>query len=50
MVEDIDSQLKRMADDLKEMIEQINAANSNQDQDQSPVSEGEGVWLVGVAF
>ena len=38
MAEDVDSQLKRMAEDLKEIIEQINTANSNQDQDQSPVS------------
>lgn len=37
MAEDIDSQLKRMAEDLKEIIEQINTANSNQDQDQSTV-------------
>ena len=38
MAEDSDSQLKRMAEDLKEIIEQINTANSNQDQDQSTVS------------
>ena len=38
MAEDIDSQMKRMAEDLKEIIEQINTANSNQDQDQSTVS------------
>lgn len=37
MAEDVDSQLKRMAEDLKETIEQINTANSNQDQDQSTV-------------
>ena len=40
MAEDVDSQLKRMAEDLKEIIEQINTANSNQDQDQSTVSGG----------
>ena len=38
MAEDIDSQLKRMAEDLKEIIEQINTANSDQDKDQSTVS------------
>ena len=44
MAEDIDSQMKRMAEDLKEIIEQINTANSNQDQDQSTVS-GWGWWV-----
>lgn len=37
MAEDIDSQLKRMAEDLKEIIEQINTTNSDQDKDQSTV-------------
>ena len=50
MAEDVDSQLKRMAEDLKEIIEQMNASNSNQGQDQSPVSQSEGVELVGVVI
>ena len=38
MAEVIDSELKGMAKDLKEIIEDMNAANSNQDQTQSTVS------------
>ena len=48
MAEDIDSQLKRMAEDLKEIIEQINTANSDQDKDQSTVSSyrcGQVMWV-----
>ena len=37
MAESIDSQLKRMAQDLKEVIEQMNAANIAHSED-SPVS------------
>ena len=52
MAEDIDSQLKTMAVDLKEIIEQMNAANSNQEQEQTTVSSGDRfiswAWLVGV--
>ncbi len=44
MAEDVDSQLKRMAEDLKEIIEQINTTNSNQDQDQSTVSGWVWFW------
>ncbi len=44
MAENVDSQLKRMAEDLKEIIEQMNTANSSQDhQGQSNVRD-----LVGV--
>ncbi len=42
MAENIDSELKGMARDLKEIIEEMNTANSNQDQSQSTVSEGAG--------
>ena len=46
MAEDIDSELKGMARDLKEIIEEMNSANSNQDQSQSTVRRG---WGRGVA-
>ena len=35
MAENIDSELKRMAQDLKEIIDQMNSANSNQDEDST---------------
>ena len=38
MAEQIDSQLKQMAQDLKEIIEQMNASNTAQEED-SPVSD-----------
>lgn len=51
MAEEVDSQLKRMAEDLKEIIEQINTVNSNQSQDQSTVSGCVGwVWSHNVAL
>ena len=37
MAEDIDAQLKRMSEDLKEIIEQINSVNKQQDPND-PVS------------
>ena len=41
LAESIDAQLKRMSEDLREMIEHVNAANKNQD-DNDPVSRGGG--------
>ena len=41
MAENIDSELKRMAQDLKEIIDQMNSANSNQDE-ESTVRQGGG--------
>ena len=35
MAESVDSQLKRMAQDLKEIIEQMNEANRHQDEDST---------------
>lgn len=40
LAESIDTQLKRVGQDLKDIIEQINTANVAQD-DESPVSLGE---------
>ena len=45
MAEQIDSQLKQMAQDLKEIIEQMNASNTAQEED-SPVSCVHDVLLV----
>ena len=50
MAENIDSQLKRMAEDLKGIIEKMNAANSSHGQEQSTVSCGCGhKWIKGAA-
>ena len=35
MAENVDSELKRMAQDLKEIIDQMNSANSNQDEEST---------------
>ena len=43
MAEQIDSQLKQMAQDLKEIIEQMNASNTAQEED-SPVSDDTIEW------
>ena len=44
MAETIDSELKGIARDLKEIIEEMNTANTNQDQSQSTVSGWDG-WV-----
>jgi hypothetical protein len=35
MAENIDSELKRMAQDLKEIIDQMNSSNSSQDEEST---------------
>ena len=35
MAENIDSELKRMGQDLKEIIDQMNSANSHQEEDST---------------
>ena len=39
MAENIDSELKRMAQDLKEIIDQMNSANSSQDEESTVRTE-----------
>ena len=48
MAENLDAQLKRMVQDLKEIIEHLNASNSSQDSND-PVSKPSRVphYLVG---
>ena len=49
MAEQIDSQLKQMAQDLKEIIEQMNASNTAQEED-SPVSGDTIEWSCDIVW
>ena len=49
MAEQIDSQLKQMAQDLKEIIEQMNASNTAQEED-SPVSDDTIQWSCDIVW
>ena len=44
MAENIDSELKRMGQDLKEIIDQMNSANSHQEEDSTVSYQRQG-WL-----